>query len=69
MDQKKWRKVWLSVGEPYLQIRMKDWAALPIPLKQQLLLHLPQVWLIWKPVCKWLPWLGGKWVPNNLSLK
>lgn len=54
--------------EPYIRISMKHWSRLPWELKQGLLLHLPQVWCIWKPYISWIPkW--GRWVPNNVDLK
>jgi hypothetical protein len=53
---------------PSLQIRLKEWESLPLRLRQELLLHLPQVWIIWKPYVSWFPWFG-RWVRNNLDLK
>lgn len=52
--------------EPAIQIRMKDWARLPIALRQELLLHIPEVWLIWKPYISFMPW-WGRWEPRNVS--
>jgi hypothetical protein len=54
--------------EMSFQITLKQWQSLPLYLRQELLLHLPRVWLVYIPYVKWFPWIG-RFVPHNFDLK